>query len=93
MKFPQMCWDADIDAAVISLKRHQIKDHDYWFSTVDIVSEGYDPKTKRRITLDGLQAWLERCKQNPHDHEEDAQDAPKRDTRSIRPTNRAFSHA
>jgi hypothetical protein len=90
-KFPQLIFDEQIDAAVMSLKRHQINDPDYWFDTVDIVSEGYDPKAKKRIDLDGLHAWLERCKQKPHDQEEeDAQDAPKSNTRSIHPQNRAF---
>ena len=82
-KFPQMVWDAEIDATVISLKRHQIKDHDYWFNTVDVVSEGYDPKTRKSITLDGLKAWVDRCKSEP---QEDAHDAPS-NPRSIHPQN------
>ena len=90
-KFPQLIFDEQIDEAIITLKQRQIKDYDYWFNTVEIVEQGYDPKTKKRIDLDGLHAWLERCKQNPHDQEEeDAQDAPKSNPRSIHPQNRAF---
>jgi hypothetical protein len=70
--FAQMCWDSDIDAAVISLNRATIQDRDYWFSTVEIVEQGYDPETNRRITHEGLSAWLERCKAEPKKEHQDA---------------------
>ena len=81
-KFSQMPWDVEIDAAVISLNRTNIKDHEYWFNTVDIVEQGYDPETRKSITLGGLKAWLDRCKSEPR---EDPTHAPS-NSRQIRPT-------
>jgi hypothetical protein len=61
----QMAWDADITAAVLSLTRDQIADPEYWFSTVEIIEAGYDPATRKAITLSALEAWVARCKTQP----------------------------
>lgn len=88
--FGTMAWDADVDAAVISLNRTNIKDHTYWFNTVDIVEQGYDPKSRKSITLESLRAWVDRCKQAPDPDEEDETHEPSSNTRYIRPTDRVL---
>lgn len=61
----QMAWDADITAAVLSLTRDQINDPEYWHSTVEIIEAGYDPATRKAVTLSALEAWVARCKTQP----------------------------
>lgn len=67
--FIQQAWDSDIEAAVLSLTRDQISDPEYWHSTVDVVESGYDPTTRKAITVSALEAWVARCKTQPMNEE------------------------
>ena len=75
-------WDVQIEDAVLRLTRSRIKDFDYWFATVDIVDAGYDPETRKPITLDQLDAWVNRCEAKP---EELPDDTPSPPTRCVTP--------
>lgn len=82
----QMAWDADITAAVLSLNRDQINDHEFWFSTVEIIEAGYDPTTRKAVTLSALEAWVARCKTQPPNEEPSHAST----SRVINPQDRAF---
>ena len=84
--FKNHAWDSDIEAAMLSLTRKLIADNAYWFDTIEIVEAGYDPDTRKPITIDALEAWVTRCKTTPAE-EGNTDDTPST-PRFISPKNR-----
>ena len=83
-----LAWDVQIEDALLRLKRKDINDPDYWYATVSIVEAGYDPTTKKQITLTALEAWVNRCKAVPQEDTLDANTpsrriAPHRDVHNV----------
>lgn len=87
----EVCWDSDIELALLSLTRDAVKDRDYWFSTVSHVEDGIDPETNQQITASGLKAWVTRCRTEPPTTKEAPVDADRK-TRRVSPSGRCVPH-
>jgi len=59
----EMLFDGEADTEVMRLaaNKHLIRDRDYFERTSDRIAAGYDPATRKRLTMSGLQAWVARC--------------------------------
>lgn len=87
----ELCWDSDIEIAVLSLKRSTVIDREYWFVTVAHIENGIDPETNQKITMSGLEAWVARCKAHPAIRE--AHDDADNKTRRVSPSGRHVPHS
>lgn len=88
MNFTDIAWDTEIEDVIMHLRQADIQDPAYWQQTVEIVEAGYDPTTRKPITVEGLETWVARCKSPPPQEEEATVDASSpRKSRHIHPSN------
>jgi hypothetical protein len=86
MNFNEYAWDTEIEKAIIRLRQADIQNPAYWYETVETVEAGYDPTTRKPITISALEAWVTRCKSPPPQDEEDpTHDSPPRQSRRVQP--------
>lgn len=66
-------FDGETVAEVLRLgaKRHLIRDLDYYYQTADMIFDGYDPETRKPLTMSRLKAWVARCEhpKEPQDND------------------------